>query len=78
MRHAYDFLMPIGTPVIASRDGVVLLVEERFAGGNRTPGEENFINVRHADDTIAGYVHLTRDGALVAVGDAVLQGDLIG
>ncbi len=77
VRHAYDFLMPIGTPVIASRTGVVLLVEERFIDGNRTPGQENFVNVRHGDGSIAAYVHLTQNGALVAVGDFVGQGDLI-
>jgi murein DD-endopeptidase MepM/ murein hydrolase activator NlpD len=78
VQHAYDFRMPIGTPVVASREGTVLLVQERFDDGNRTPGEENFINIVHADDTIAAYVHLTRDGAHVAVGDAVQRGDLIG
>jgi murein DD-endopeptidase MepM/ murein hydrolase activator NlpD len=78
VQHAYDFLMPIGTPVVASREGTVLLVEERFEDGNRTPGEENFVNVVHADDSIAAYVHLTRDGALVDVGDAVQRGDVIG
>jgi murein DD-endopeptidase MepM/ murein hydrolase activator NlpD len=78
VQHAYDFLMPIGTPIVASREGTVLLVEERFIDGNRTPGEENFINVTHADGTIAAYVHLTRDGAFVEVGDVVQRGDLIG
>lgn len=76
--HAYDFLMPIGTPVVAAREGTVLLVEERFVDGDHTPGHENFINVTQPDGTIAGYVHLTRDGALVTVGDLVRQGDVIG
>jgi murein DD-endopeptidase MepM/ murein hydrolase activator NlpD len=78
VQHAYDFRMPIGTPVIAAREGTVLLVEERFADRNRTPGEENFINVTHADGTIAAYVHLTRDGASVEVGDVIQRGELIG
>jgi murein DD-endopeptidase MepM/ murein hydrolase activator NlpD len=78
VQHAYDFRMPIGTPVIAAREGAVLLVEERFADRNRTPGEENFINVTHADGTIAAYVHLTRDGASVEVGDVIQRGELIG
>ncbi|HEX9772031.1 MAG TPA: M23 family metallopeptidase [Steroidobacteraceae bacterium] len=78
VQHAYDFLMPVGTSLIAARGGVVLLVEERFDDGSRTPGQENFVNIVHADDTIAAYVHLTRDGALVAVGDVVVQGELIG
>ncbi len=78
VQYAYDFLMPIGTPIFASRNGSVLLVEERYVDGNRVPGEENFVNIVHDDGSIAGYVHLTQDGALVAVGDAVGRGDLIG
>ena len=70
--------MPVGTPVIAAREGVVLLIEERFEDGNRTPGQENYVNVTHDDGSIAAYVHLTRDGAFVAVGDQVARGDLIG
>jgi murein DD-endopeptidase MepM/ murein hydrolase activator NlpD len=78
VQYAYDFLMPIGTPVIASRDGTVLLVEESFADGTRQPGSENFVNIVHSDGSIAGYVHQTQGGALVAVGDLVRQGDVIG
>ena len=77
VQYAYDILMPIGTPIIASRSGRVLLVEERFPDGTRTPGQENYINVTHSDGTIAAYVHLTTAGALVGVGDAVVQGQVI-
>jgi murein DD-endopeptidase MepM/ murein hydrolase activator NlpD len=77
-KYAYDFLMPIGTPVIASRDGLVLLVEERYTDSNRIPGQENYINIIHLDSTIAGYVHLTQNGAFVAIGDTVKKGDVIG
>jgi murein DD-endopeptidase MepM/ murein hydrolase activator NlpD len=78
VQYAYDVLMPIGTAVLASRSGTVLLVEERYPDGTRVPGQENYINVAHADGTIAGYVHLTREGALVGVGDRVARGQLIG
>jgi murein DD-endopeptidase MepM/ murein hydrolase activator NlpD len=70
--------MPIGEDVVAARAGRVLLVEERFEDGNRTPGEENFVNVIHDDGTIAAYVHLTQDGALVELGERVERGQLIG
>jgi murein DD-endopeptidase MepM/ murein hydrolase activator NlpD len=73
-QYAYDFVMPIGTPIVAARDGEVILVEERFANGTRTPGQGNGIYVRHADGTIAMYWHLTTNGALVEVGDRVEQG----
>lgn len=78
VQYAYDMLMPIGTPILAARGGRVLLVQERFADGTRIAGEENFINVVHSDGTIAGYVHLTKDGALAEVGDPVAQGQVIG
>ncbi|HJS58461.1 MAG TPA: M23 family metallopeptidase, partial [Vicinamibacteria bacterium] len=78
VQYAYDVLMPIGTPVLAARSGTVFLVEERFVDGTRRPGEENYINVLHQDGTLAGYVHLTQNGALVAGGDSVVQGQMIG
>ena len=78
VRFAYDFLMPIGTFVVAARDGTVLLVEERFTDGTRRDGEENYVNVTHDDGTIAAYVHLTRGGALVEVGERVSRGQVIG
>lgn len=76
--YAYDFLMPIGTPVVAARSGEVYLVEERYEDGDRTPGHENFINVLHDDGSVAGYVHLTRDGAFIEVGERVRRGQVIG
>ena len=78
VQYAYDFLMPIGMDIIAARDGSVLLVEERFPDGTRIAGQENYINVLHSDGTIAAYVHLTTNGALVGIGDTVRQGDRIG
>ena len=38
----------------------------------------NLVVVDHGDDTFAQYMHLTQDGALVAVGDSVAVGDGIG
>ena len=78
LQYSYDFRMPIGTPVVASRDGRVFLVVESFADFNHTPGEVNFIRVEHEDGTIASYAHLTQDGAHVTVGDVVRRGDIIG
>jgi murein DD-endopeptidase MepM/ murein hydrolase activator NlpD len=78
VRHAYDILMPIGTPVVAARSGSVFLTESGFTDGNRTPGQENFVNIEHDDGTIAAYVHLTNNGVFVNVGDPVLFGDVIG
>lgn len=76
--YAYDFAMTTGTAVVAARDGTVIAVEERFSDGTRKPGEENYINVRHSDGTLARYFHLTQNGALVDVDQVVVRGQVIG
>ena len=75
---AYDFDMPIGTTIVATRAGVVILVEEQFFDGNRNPDGTNFIIIQHSDGTVSGYYHLTNGGALVEEGQSVAQGQVIG
>ena len=74
---AYDFEMPTGTTLIASRGGVVVGIEESFSDGTGIPGEENFIAILHDDGTTGRYIHLTALGALVQLQDTVSQGDAI-
>jgi hypothetical protein len=76
--YAYDFDMPIGTDVVATRGGVVVALEERYVDGNRTSGQENFVVVEHTDGLVSGYYHLTRNGVIPALGARVQQGDVIG
>ncbi|MBM3819444.1 MAG: M23 family metallopeptidase [Acidimicrobiia bacterium] len=76
--YALDVIMPIGTPVHAIRGGVVVAVEERFSNDDHADYHENWVMVRHADDTIARYIHLTTNGALVDVGSVVGQGQVVG
>jgi murein DD-endopeptidase MepM/ murein hydrolase activator NlpD len=71
-------MMPIGTRIVAAREGEVIRIEERFANSTRVSGEENYIEVRHADGTLAWYFHLTTNGVLVEVGDRVERGQIIG
>jgi murein DD-endopeptidase MepM/ murein hydrolase activator NlpD len=78
LEYAYDFEMPTGTPVRAARDGIVLLVEDTYREGNRTRGHENYVVVRHDDDSLAAYAHLTTGGVLVSVGRRVGRGEVIG
>ena len=75
---AFDFVMPIGSPVTAARGGEVVKIEKRFRDGTKVPGEENYIFIRHADGTFGRYYHLTFGGALVDSGARVKRGDLIG
>lgn len=74
---AYDFQMPIGTPIVAARSGEVVYVGEVHDNGTRKPGEENVVVIQHLDSTYARYYHLTKHGVLVSVGDKVQQGERI-
>jgi len=76
--YAVDIVMPIGTPVHAVRAGTVVAVEERFSDDDHADFHENWVMVRHADETVARYIHLTTNGAVVDVGDVVVQGQLVG
>lgn len=77
-KFAIDQLMPIGTEILAIEGGRIVRVEESYVDGDHTPGHENFVFVEHDDGSVARYIHLTRNGALVEVGNRVLQGDVIG
>src|SRR5262245_60159425 len=54
-KYAVDVPMPIGTPILASRDGIVVRVEESFVDGDNVPLHENYIFVEHEDGTVARY-----------------------
>ncbi len=75
--YAIDFALPIGTPLVAVRAGTVVAARDTFVDGNDRDLEENYVMVRHADSTVARYIHLTKGGALVTVGTTVRQGQRI-
>jgi len=77
---AVDWKMPLGTPVHAARDGVVVGVkDDSDAGGpdNLFDADANYVLIRHSDSTLGHYVHLLKDGSCVRVGDRVRVGDQI-
>ncbi len=75
-RYAYDFDMQIGEIVTASRAGRVVHVKEDGVDGDQS--NNNLVVVDHGDDTFGQYMHLTRGGADVSVGDQVVRGDTLG
>jgi len=76
-QHAYDFAMPVGSPVVAARAGLVVEVEERYPDGNGAVDQSNYVAVQHDDGTLAVYFHLTQNGVLVELGRSVRQGEEI-
>ncbi len=72
---AWDFVMPVGTVVLAARDGIVIHVEVDHDGVGLL---SNYIAIQHEDGDRTGYAHLQKDGSLVKVGEHVKQGQPIG
>ena len=73
---SWDFKMPIGTPVLAARSGIVSrVVHGCVEGGHaeRFKGRGNVVYVLHADGTFAEYAHLS-PVALVEIGSTYRQG----
>jgi murein DD-endopeptidase MepM/ murein hydrolase activator NlpD len=81
MAFAVDFLMPIGTPVLAARDGVVFATEASFSQGGNDPSlgsKANYVYIRHDNGTYGRYLHFKQGGVAVEVGQPVKRGQLIG
>lgn len=73
--HGYngiDFGAPIGTPVYAAADGIVIIA--RYGGWNG--GYGNYIVVTHPNGTQTLYAHLSM--LTVSQGEAVKRGEVIG
>jgi len=81
-RHAVDFALPEGTPVLAAREGVVLDVEAGHSAGGpdyaRYRDRANYVRILHPDGSMAAYAHLQAGGVLVRPGERVRAGQRIG
>ncbi|QIG89140.1 M23 family metallopeptidase [Chryseobacterium sp. POL2] len=79
--YSLDFSHKIGTKVLASRAGKVVFVKIDSDKSCLTKSCSEFNNkivVLHNDGTLAEYVHLKKNGSLVAKGDDVERGQVIG
>jgi len=80
-RHAIDWQMPEGTPVLAARGGVVVGTKDDSTTGGpdrRFENSANYILIQHSDGTIGNYAHLLKHGVRVSLGQTVVAGALIG
>lgn len=71
MHDGVDWAAPIGTPIMAAGDGVVV-----FAG--RRGGYGNYVRLRHANGFQTGYGHMLRFAKGLKPGVHVKQGQIIG
>ena len=64
-----DFRAPMGTPIRASNDGVVVIAQNRYYAGNS-------VVIDHGEGVYSCYYHLSKLN--VKVGEAVKQGSTLG
>jgi hypothetical protein len=74
---AYDFVIPIGDPIVAARDGTVRHVRDSAPDDGQGQGEHNCVYIEHADGSVAFYAHLMQHSVMVAVDEVVTAGQQI-
>lgn len=75
-RYAMDIAMPVGTPILAAREGVVVKVENNQQGRGNNPAG-NFVRILHKDSTMGVYLHLEHGSVQVVEGQHVRVGQQI-
>jgi murein DD-endopeptidase MepM/ murein hydrolase activator NlpD len=79
--YAVDFPVPVGTPIYAAREGIVVGADGSSNLGGASPEYRqyaNYVIIEHSDGTMGNYYHLKQGGTAVAIGQKVARGDLIG
>ena len=66
-----DYAAPRGTPILASGDGTVIKASRSKANGN-------FVVIKHGEQFVTKYLHLSKFGRGVRRGARVKQGQFIG
>ena len=79
-QYAVDIVMPIGTPILAARAGLVMDMEDDFHGAAQTDrylARSNQIRILHDDGTMAVYAHLQPNSLRVRQSAKVNRGQWI-
>ena len=78
--NAIDFTMPIGTEIVAVRDGVVVKIVQNNIKNCKERAcmkYNNYITLYHNDGTFAEYTHIKKNGSKVKVGEKIKKGQVI-
>lgn len=75
-RYAIDIAMPVGTPIVAARGGLVINVENQQNGRGNNPAG-NFVRLLHDDGTMGVYLHLKQGSVGVREGQRVDPGSFL-
>jgi len=80
-RYAVDFLLEIGTPILAASDGIVIKIKsdsDKWGLDIKLTNKANYVYIGHDDGTYTEYLHLGKDQVVVEEGQEVNIGDLLG
>ncbi len=80
-RHAVDFLLDVGTPILAVKGGTVVKTKSdsnEWGVDKKFAEKANYVAVKHGDGTYAEYLHLGKDKVVVRKGQKIKAGDLLG
>jgi murein DD-endopeptidase MepM/ murein hydrolase activator NlpD len=69
-----DYLIPVGTPIVAVSDGVVVFTGEPYK--DKHWGGGIAVRLKHADDFFSVYAHLSK--VYVTIGQHVKRGERLG
>jgi len=80
-RGAVDFIVPLGTKILAPLDGEVIEVVDgnsRFGDTDEFVDDLNYITIKHPNGEYSQPAHLEKGSAKVKVGDRVVAGQELG
>ena len=78
---AWDFAMPVGTPIIAPAAGTIRAVRQdstRYGCDSSYAYDANYVILAFDDGTELLFLHLQANSSPLSVGDRVRAGDMIG
>jgi len=81
LRFSIDFGVPVGTPILCPRDGIVVDLKDDSDVVGETPEFEshaNYLSIVHEDGTCSELIHLKYKGIKVFLGDFVRRGQVLG
>jgi len=79
LKHSIDFMAPLGTPIHASFDGIVVWLKNNFhkSGGKNLINAGNRIVIKHKNNEYSAYEHNKYKSAKIKVGQKVKKGQVI-
>lgn len=80
LRNAIDFMAPVGTPVLAAAEGMVMYAKDDSKSGGPSIEywhESNFVVIAHTNGEFSRYDHLRPGSALVKENEQVARGQQI-